>query len=311
MAKKNVEELYKGIFTIREKLQEVVQLASEIVTMSQAFGGEIPRVLTEQLSKYFIPEITKFIDDDKTPGAMTPLVTFLDSVPLAMTRQEPQPQSLPPFEASTEGLALPPNTEPAEGSYADMIDEVELEEDPTLMVEFKKWSPPVRNKEYLFLDEELAKGVGEIGGWFEETIDVRKNKILLPWEERVRTKIVFDSFRELRKCKRFINSLKESGADIHILNETKEEVKEEPPKKFAVYRKNLGGSTIGEQTNMKDFLLGVYACEDEANKIAEKLNWSITPDEKHFFKTEYYVKSFEPEVTKRSEGASEKVDYTK
>lgn len=128
--KKSIEELYKAIFSIRESLQEAVSLAQEAVNISQQFGGEIPRVVTDQLNTYFIPTVAKFIDDEDTPGAMTPLVVFLDSVPLAMTREEPTPEEITPTTAATASAAIatPPETEepagpPAEGSYAAQVQE--------------------------------------------------------------------------------------------------------------------------------------------------------------------------------------------
>jgi hypothetical protein len=91
-------------------------MASEVSVIADAFGGEIARVITEQINKYFIPSITKFIDDKETPGAMAPLVTFLDSVPLAMTREEPSPEQTTPNPINTQ-LAAPPSG-PAPESFA-------------------------------------------------------------------------------------------------------------------------------------------------------------------------------------------------
>lgn len=117
MAKrKSVEDLYQAIFSIRETLQDTIQMASEVSVIADAFGGEIARVITEQINKYFIPSITKFIDDKETPGAMAPLVTFLDSVPLAMTREEPSPEQTTPNPINTQ-LAAPPSG-PAPESFA-------------------------------------------------------------------------------------------------------------------------------------------------------------------------------------------------
>lgn len=118
-AKKNVEELYKAIFAIRDALQDAQQLAAEAAVMSDAFGGEIARVITAQINTFFIPGISKFIDDEKTPGAMSPLITFLDSVPLAMTRGAPDPQQVTPAPVENPQLATPAEAaEPVEGSYA-------------------------------------------------------------------------------------------------------------------------------------------------------------------------------------------------
>lgn len=118
-AKKSVEELYRAIFAIRDALQDAQQLAAEAAVMSDAFGGEIARVITAQINTFFIPGISKFIDDAETPGAMSPLITFLDSVPLAMTRGEPEPQQVTPAPVANPQLAEPASTaQPAAGSYA-------------------------------------------------------------------------------------------------------------------------------------------------------------------------------------------------
>jgi hypothetical protein len=114
-AKKNVEDLYKAIFALREALQDATQLASEAATIAESFGGEISRVMTEQLNKFFIPGISKFIDDTNTPGAAGPLVTFLDSVPLALTREEPMPGNSTPAPVAPEQADL---AAPAQGSFA-------------------------------------------------------------------------------------------------------------------------------------------------------------------------------------------------
>jgi len=119
-ARKSVEELYKGCFAIREALQDATQLAAEAAVIADAFGGEIARVITEQLNSFFIPAISKYIDNEDQPGAIAPLITFLDSVPLAMTRQEAEPIQTTPAPvapAVAAEIVAPPGT-PAEGSFA-------------------------------------------------------------------------------------------------------------------------------------------------------------------------------------------------
>jgi len=115
--RRSIEDLYDAIFAIREALQDAMQLASEAVNIADSFGGEISRVITAQLNQYFIPILAKYLDDENTPGAIAPLVAFLDSVPLAMTRQPAEPQQTAPAPIKTE-LAIPPSPAPAEGSYA-------------------------------------------------------------------------------------------------------------------------------------------------------------------------------------------------
>lgn len=96
MAKKNVETLYKNIFNIKESLQDAISVALETSNLAAEFGGEISRVITSQINDYLVPTISKFIEDPNTPGSVAPLITFLDSVPLAMTRQEPAADVIAP-----------------------------------------------------------------------------------------------------------------------------------------------------------------------------------------------------------------------
>lgn len=388
--KKSVEELYNGIFSIRESLQDIVQLASDVVTMSQTFGGEIPRVLTEQLNQYFIPAITKFIDDESTPGAMTPLVTFLDSVPLAMTREEPQPQQLPPTPVpSSANLAEPP-TDPAEGSYAAQVqeslgrnasgwekhpsevdadtddyedewekhpDELSYEDDDfeAYAMDEKKTrkstAAAATVKEAVYhvgqtgkpprpqsvasagkKDSVVTVGIGrwdnndwgeslydqivnqanKAGAWFDvEDVELDlDSESVLPQEEQVTFTIHFNNEAKAARFTKWAKSLALDG-DINVMMEStlRETREQENPQgdMFAVYRKNSGGSTIGKQENMEDALVAQCACEDEANKKAEALNATLTPSEKEFFKTEYYVKKLETSSAEAPEGASKKV----
>lgn len=451
--KKSVEELYNGIFTIRESLQEVVQLAGDVVTMSQAFGGEIPRVLTEQFSSYFIPAITKFIDDEETPGAMTPLITFLDSVPLAMTREEPQPQQLPPAAAPATPLAEPP-TGPTEGSYAAQVQESLGKSTAPVTKRVKEYyagaqpiMPPAWFAEYrdnkgainhavlvlpttdrnearkefesrlpksfrintvdeypgytnfnllagslksqgwTFLNKEEAESIAEefrsqrtrgkkkakptvreavyhvgqtgkpprpasmptkassrstvsvgIGRWDSDQLtgEALYDKILakieklgahydleesdpdldtnstLPQEEFVNFDVHFDNPSKADHFRKWARKLGADG-DVMVEHAIREGRKEEaePADMFAVYRKNLGGSTIGEQDNMEDFVVYTCNCKDEAEKKAAALNASITADEKAFFETEYAVKQLKVAPADVPEGASKKVKEKK
>ncbi len=93
---KSVEHLYKNIFNIKESLQDAISVALETSNLAAEFGGEISRVLTSQINDYLVPTISKYIEDGSTPGAIAPLITFLDSVPLAMTRQEPAADVIAP-----------------------------------------------------------------------------------------------------------------------------------------------------------------------------------------------------------------------
>ena len=101
MAKKNIETLYKNIFAIKESLQDAISVAQETSSLAAEFGGEISRVITSQINDYLVPVISKYVEDQETPGAVGPLITFLDSVPLAMTRQEPNQAVIAPSPIDT------------------------------------------------------------------------------------------------------------------------------------------------------------------------------------------------------------------
>ena len=64
--RKSVEDLYKSIFSMKESLQDAIAVAQEVANTAETFGGEISRVLTTQINKYFIPAIAKYIDDENT-----------------------------------------------------------------------------------------------------------------------------------------------------------------------------------------------------------------------------------------------------
>lgn len=118
MANKSIEDLYSALFAIQESIQDATQLAAEAANIAGMFGGEISRVVTDQLNTYFIPSVAKYAEDADTPGSIVPLITFLDSVPLAMTREEPKPEVATPPPATNAQLAEPPTEQPAEGSFA-------------------------------------------------------------------------------------------------------------------------------------------------------------------------------------------------
>lgn len=85
---KNVEKIYSDLFKLRSDLEDIVEKAQSIVASSRDFPGMINKVITEQMTKYFIPSIQKFSDDIKTPGSISGVVKFLDAVPLALTREK-------------------------------------------------------------------------------------------------------------------------------------------------------------------------------------------------------------------------------
>lgn len=103
MAEKNPNKLYDGIKSLQDKLNAIKELvadinrdAKELMNDANDFGGVVSRIFKEQMAKYFIPEtvkiaepVDKLIAGDRVPGSLKDLTIFLDSVPLAMIRQEP------------------------------------------------------------------------------------------------------------------------------------------------------------------------------------------------------------------------------
>lgn len=109
VAKVPVEKLFSGLEKIKAELENIIKQADSFIDDASAYGGEISRVSSEQMNKYFIPYIRKIIEDENTPGAIIPLVHFLDSVPLAATREEPVPE-VPPVENPEAGTQIPVGT---------------------------------------------------------------------------------------------------------------------------------------------------------------------------------------------------------
>ena len=103
MAEKDPNKLYNGIKTLQDDLESIRSLVDGIVENSKilmndanGFGGVIAKVFKEQMAKYFVPGVQKIsepidnlISGDRIPGSLKDLTIFLDSVPLAMIRQEP------------------------------------------------------------------------------------------------------------------------------------------------------------------------------------------------------------------------------
>ena len=89
MAKQSIESMYDLMFEMRSSLESLLQDAQELTAAAKTYGGEISRVIVEQMSKYFSPTIKNLIDNDQTPGSMIGIIRFLDSVPLSYTRIEP------------------------------------------------------------------------------------------------------------------------------------------------------------------------------------------------------------------------------
>lgn len=107
-AKSSAEKLYNTLFKMREQMQEIANMAQELASDAAEYGGEISRVLREQCINYLIPTLGGLVSDENQPGAIEPMIEFLDSCPLAFIREEPQaPQGPTPVAPNGAILATP------------------------------------------------------------------------------------------------------------------------------------------------------------------------------------------------------------
>ena len=114
MPKKNIENVYSILEDMIQALNKLEDLSQELVQEANLFGGEISRIIDEQITSYFGPTIAKMKDDENTPGCLKGIVRFLDSVPLAATRVDPTIDDyIPPSEEATQ---IDPSTLPASSS---------------------------------------------------------------------------------------------------------------------------------------------------------------------------------------------------
>lgn len=129
-AKSSAEKLYNTLFKMREQMREIANLAQELASDASEYGGEISRVLREQCINYLIPALKGLVSDPNQPGAIEPIIEFLDSCPLAFIREEPEaPQGPNPVAPNGAILATPTGSKvgdediPQNASFSTMEDE--------------------------------------------------------------------------------------------------------------------------------------------------------------------------------------------
>ena len=129
-AKSSAEKLYNTLFKMREQMQEIANMAQELASDASEYGGEISRVLREQCINYLIPALKGLVSDPNQPGAIEPIIEFLDSCPLAFIREEPEaPQGPNPIAPNGAILATPMGSKvgdediPQNASFSTMEDE--------------------------------------------------------------------------------------------------------------------------------------------------------------------------------------------
>ena len=129
-AKSSAEKLYNTLFKMRDQMQEIANLAQELASDASEYGGEISRVLREPCINYLIPALKGLVSDPNQPGAIEPIIEFLDSCPLAFIREEPEaPQGPNPVAPNGAILATPMGSKvgdediPQNASFSTMEDE--------------------------------------------------------------------------------------------------------------------------------------------------------------------------------------------
>lgn len=129
-AKSSAEKLYNTLFKMRDQMQEIANMAQELASDASEYGGEISRVLREQCISYLIPALKGLVSDPNQPGAIEPIIEFLDSCPLAFIREEPEaPQGPNPVAPNGAVLATPKGSKvgdediPQNASFSAMEDE--------------------------------------------------------------------------------------------------------------------------------------------------------------------------------------------
>ena len=236
MAEKNPNKLYDNIKAIQDSLEAMKNLVDDIkekvkttLNDSNEFGGVVARVFKEQLGGYLTPKveelvnpINEMISGDRIPGSLKDLTIFLDSVPLAMIREEPE---------ITE-LASP--VVPENVSLNTPAGKVESEVD----------SLP-QNASY-------QKGVESSEEPTEEA----------PVE----------------------------GAVQESLNRQNPRLKEGITKYQVVRSSDMGSILDKDSSKITDTVVYEFNDKDEAESMAEKLNSTLTQEEKELLGTKYSVK---------------------
>jgi len=86
VAKPNIDRLYTQLFSIKEMLSEVIQTAQEAANDAGNFGGDISKVIPNQLRTQFVVGIQNFISQQGNPVAIDSIIQYLDSLPLSKVR---------------------------------------------------------------------------------------------------------------------------------------------------------------------------------------------------------------------------------
>ena len=175
-AKSSAEKLYNTLFKMRDQMQEIANLAQELASDASEYGGEISRVLREQCINYLIPALKGLVSDPNQPGAIEPIIEFLDSCPLAFIREEPEaPQGPNPIAPNGAILATPMGSKvgdediPQNASFSTMEDEgPQISAVPNIPEDMVRGFEKVyrrQRKENAFMDKLFREDDGEEIPW--------------------------------------------------------------------------------------------------------------------------------------------------
>lgn len=175
-AKSSAEKLYNTLFKMRDQMQEIANLAQELASDASEYGGEISRVLREQCINYLIPALKGLVSDPNQPGAIEPIIEFLDSCPLAFIREEPEaPQGPNPIAPNGAILATPTGSKvgdediPQNASFSTMEDEgPQISAVPNIPEDMVRGFEKVyrrQRKENAFMDKLFREDIGEEIPW--------------------------------------------------------------------------------------------------------------------------------------------------
>ena len=181
-AKSSAEKLYNTLFKMRDQMQEIANLAQELASDASEYGGEISRVLREQCINYLIPALKGLVSDPNQPGAIEPIIEFLDSCPLAFIREEPEaPQGPNPVAPNGAILATPMGSKvgdediPQNASFSTMEDEgPQISAVPNIPEDMVRGFEKVyrrQRKENAFMDKLFREDDGEEIPWENLELD--------------------------------------------------------------------------------------------------------------------------------------------
>ena len=188
IAKPNIDKLYQQLFTIKEELSDVINVAQEAANDAGNFGGDISKVIPNQLRTQFVVGIQNFISQQGNPVAIDSIIAYLDSLPLSRVRVPRGEEAMNAVPQMGQGLApmgggapMAPPPAPS-GAFAGAMPNAapaipgDEEAGPELMAASAKMNSGKRMKEFYFhtmcpkCDTELTDGYcPECGYDSEET----------------------------------------------------------------------------------------------------------------------------------------------